>query len=87
VGRATQCKRRGHGIEPAAAQRLAARDPPQAEDASARGAETGDRRSRVVRTARIEAAAGAEQRTEEAFVDGEQGKDQACHGKSISRCT
>ena len=81
MARATQCKRGRYRIETAAAQGLAARDAPQAEEASAGGAEACDRRSRIVRTARIEAAARAEQRTEQALVDGEQGKDQAGHGE------
>ncbi len=66
-------------IGTAAAQWLAAGEPPQCQRAATRRAEAGDRDARVVRAARVEPAARAEQWTESALVEGKQGEYQSGH--------
>jgi len=77
---APERERQRHRIDAAAAQGLAAGDPPQAEQAAARGTVPGDRDARVVRATRIEATTRAEQRAQEALVGGEQCENQTGHG-------
>jgi hypothetical protein len=64
-------------VESAAAERLAARQTPQSQNAAARGAEAGDGYARIVRATRLETAAFAQKRTQQTFINGEQGKNQA----------
>lgn len=66
-----------HGVESAVAKRLAARQAPQAQNAATGGAEAGDGDACVVRATRLETAAFAQKRTQQAFINGKQGKNQA----------
>ena len=85
MGATAHGKRFRHRIEPAAAQRLTARDAPQRERAATQCAEARHRDSSIVRTARMEAAARAEQRAQAALVKREQGENDAGHEAAVRK--
>src|SRR6476661_10212794 len=76
------CELFRHGIEPAGAERLAARDAQDPEPAAAQRAEARDRDASVVRAARMKAATRAEQRAQKTFVTLQHQDDDARHERA-----